>query len=322
MASPATPLAEAAATRGGIDLDGYGPQGREEWLDIDWREHQRWVALPGGPVNVIELGDGPPLVFVHGHSGRWANWLEQLPYFARTHRVVAMDLPGFGSSPMPREPITIENYGRSLDALMDRLDISAAPVVGNSMGGFAAGELAIKFPPRVERLVLVSAAGLATKYLGFSTEFFRRRSYAWFVRAVNLYAGIPEARTETLVRRPRLRRRVLEVVVRHPERLSGPMAFELMRGAGKPAAADATDAIMNYDYRQRVSEIECPTLIVWGRNDRVVPVSSAEEYHRLIDRSRVEVFDDTGHVPMVERPARFNAVLGEFLAEEPTGAGA
>jgi pimeloyl-ACP methyl ester carboxylesterase len=100
------------------------------------------------------------------------------------------------------------------------------------------------------------------------------------------------------------------------------MAFELMRGAGKPAAADATDAIMNYDYRQRVSEIECPTLIVWGRNDRVVPVSSAEEYHRLIDRSRVEVFDDTGHVPMVERPARFNAVLGEFLAEEPTGAGA
>ncbi len=282
MAAPATPLTETGASDGAVD--DYGAQGHEEWRDIDWRRHQRWVQLPGGPVNVIERGEGPPL--------------------------------GLRPLPMPREPITIENYGRTLDALMDRLDLTAAPVVGNSMGGFAAAELAIKFPPRVERLVLVSAAGLATKYLGLSTEFFRRRSYAALVRAINLYAGVPEARAETLVRRPRLRRKVLEIVVRHPELLSGPMAFELMRGAGKPAAADATDAIMNYDYRDRVSEIACPTLIVWGRNDRVVPVSSAEEYHRLIDRSRVDVFEDTGHVAMLERPARFNAALEAFLAEE------
>ena len=218
---------------------------------------------------------------------------------------------------MPREPITIENYGRTLDALMDRLDISAAPVVGNSMGGFAAAELAIKFPPRVERLVLVSAAGLATKYLGLSAELFRRRSAA----------ALP-ANGEPLRRDPRGARRDPGAAgracdgacstssSRHPERLSGPMALELMRGSGKPAAADATDAIMSYDYRERVGEIACPTLIVWGRNDRVVPVSSAEEYHRLIERSRVEVFDDTGHVPMVERPARFNALLEAFLAED------
>jgi len=314
MAAPATPLTETGASDGAVD--DYGAQGHEEWRDIDWRRHQRWVQLPGGPVNVIERGEGPPLVLVHGHTGRWANWLANIPFLSRKHRVIAMDLPGFGHSPMPREPITIENYGRTLDALMDRLDLTAAPVVGNSMGGFAAAELAIKFPPRVERLVLVSAAGLATKYLGLSTEFFRRRSYAALVRAINLYAGVPEARAETLVRRPRLRRQVLEIVVRHPELLSGPMAFELMRGAGKPAAADATDAIMNYDYRDRVSEIACPTLIVWGRNDRVVPVSSAEEYHRLIDRSRVDVFEDTGHVAMLERPARFNATLEAFLAEE------
>jgi pimeloyl-ACP methyl ester carboxylesterase len=316
MAAPATPRAETGRSEQAPALDDYGAQGHEEWRDIDWRSHQRWVALPGGPVNVIERGEGPPLVFVHGHSGRWANWLANIPHFSRTHRVIAMDLPGFGHSPMPRDPITIENYGRMLDALMDRLDITAAPVVGNSMGGFAAAELAIKFPPRVERLVLVSAAGLATKYLGLSTEFFRRRSYIAVTRAINLYAGIPEARAETLVRRPNLRRRVLEMVVRHPELLSGPMAFELMRGTGKPAAADATDAIMNYDYRDRVSDIGCPTLVVWGRNDRVVPVDSAEEYHELIERSRVDVFDDTGHVAMLERPARFNATLETFLAEE------
>jgi pimeloyl-ACP methyl ester carboxylesterase len=316
MAAPATPRTEAGASDGAPVIDDYGAQGHEEWRDIDWRRHQRWVQLPGGPVNVIERGEGPPLVLVHGHSGRWANWLANIPALSRKHRVIAMDLPGFGHSPMPREPITIENYGRTLDTLMDRLDITAAPVVGNSMGGFAAAELAIKSPPRVERLVLVSAAGLATKYIGLSTEFFRRSSAIAFARAVNAYAAVPEARAETLVRRPRLRRRVLDVVVRYPERLSGPMCFELMRGSGKPAAPDATDAIMSYDYRERVSEIACPTLIVWGGKDRVVPVSSAEEYHRLIERSRLDVFDDTGHVPMLERPARFNAALEGFLAEE------
>jgi pimeloyl-ACP methyl ester carboxylesterase len=65
-----------------------------------------------------------------------------------------------------------------------------------------------------------------------------------------------------------------------------------------------------------VSDIACPTLIVWGSDDRVVPVSSAEEYHRLIDRSRLDVFGDTGHMAMLERPARFNAALEAFLAEE------
>jgi pimeloyl-ACP methyl ester carboxylesterase len=314
MAAPATPLTDTGATDRAVD--DYGAQGREEWRDIDWRRHQRWVPLPGGPINVIERGEGPPLVLVHGHTGRWANWLANIPSLSREHRVIAMDLPGFGHSPMPRESITIENYGRTLDALMDRLDVDAASVVGNSMGGFAATELAIKFPQRVERLTLVSAAGLATKYLGLSTEFFHRGTVLAFARAVNAYAGVPEARAETLVRRPRLRRRVLDVVVRYPERLSGPMCFELMRGSGKPAAPDATDAIMNYDYRDRVSDIACPTLIVWGRNDRVVPVSSAEEYHRLIDGSRVDVFDDTGHMAMLERPARFNAALEAFLDEE------
>ena len=187
MAAPATPLTETGASDRAAD--DYGAQGHEEWRDIDWRRHQRWVQLPGGPVNVIERGEGPPLVFVHGHSGRWANWLANIPSLSRRHRVIAMDLPGFGHSPMPREPITIENYGRTLDALMDRLDITAAPVVGNSMGGFAAAELAIKFPQRVERLILVSAAGLATKYLGLSTEFFHRRTVVALARAVNAVRG-------------------------------------------------------------------------------------------------------------------------------------
>ena len=75
--------------------------GRSAWLDVDWHEHQRWVTIDGRQVNVVELGSGPPIVFIHGLSGSWQNWLEQLPVFAREHRVIAFDLPGFGESEMP-----------------------------------------------------------------------------------------------------------------------------------------------------------------------------------------------------------------------------
>src|SRR5262249_32855791 len=78
----------------------YGPDRRSPWLDVDWREHQRWIDVAGAPVNVIDIGEGPAIVFIHGLSGAWVNWLENIPHFAREHRVIAMDLPGFGHSPM------------------------------------------------------------------------------------------------------------------------------------------------------------------------------------------------------------------------------
>ena len=71
----------AASRNGHHSHEAYGPSGRAEWLEIDWREHQRWVTYEGPPVNTIELGEGPPVVFVHGLSGSWPNWLEQLPAF-------------------------------------------------------------------------------------------------------------------------------------------------------------------------------------------------------------------------------------------------
>src|SRR3954464_345609 len=109
---------------------------RADWMDIDWTDHLRWGDVGGRPANVVEIGSGPPIVFVHGLSGSWQNWLEQLPEVAREHRCIAVALPGFGASPMPREKITISGYGRWLDSLMAELGLDGAAIVGNSMGGF------------------------------------------------------------------------------------------------------------------------------------------------------------------------------------------
>ncbi len=109
----------------------------------------------------IGSGDEHPIVFIHGLGGQWQNWLENIPRFAQDRRVIVPDLPGFGLSPMPHEKITIEFYGRVIADLCAELELGPCVVVGNSMGGYIASELAIEHPELVERLMLVSAAGVS-----------------------------------------------------------------------------------------------------------------------------------------------------------------
>ena len=292
----------------------YGPTGRSPWLDVDWRSHQRWLEIGGRRVNVIELGSGPPVVFVHGLSGSWQNWLEQLPVFARDHRVVAFDLPGFGASEMPDWQISISGYGRWLDALYDALGIDVAAVVGNSMGGFISAELAIAYPARVERVVLVSAAGLTVEHQRHDRTLTVLRTLD---RRLAAYAGWLGTRSDTLARRPRARRMIFGLVAHRPDLLPGPLVAEQIRGSGKPGFVPALDALTSYPIRDRLPEIACPTLIVWGTKDWLVPVGDADEFARLIPNARKVVWPKTGHMAMLERPAAFNRLLAAFLAEEP-----
>jgi pimeloyl-ACP methyl ester carboxylesterase len=222
--------------------------------------------------------------------------------------VVAVDLPGFGESELPQEEISIPGYGRFVDAFLGEIGIERTAIVGNSMGGFIAAEVAISHPNRVENLVLVSAAGLVR--VG------NRQLYA-LERAARLFHPLTAAflaRREHLVRRPGLRKRMLYGVVRYPGRIAPELAYEVASGAGKPGFLDALNAIMAYDFRDRLPEVSVPTLIVWGRNDRIVPVAGAFEYEQLIPNARRVIFEETGHVPMLERPARFNQLVEEFLA--------
>jgi pimeloyl-ACP methyl ester carboxylesterase len=331
---PESPTAEVGA---------YGPMGRPPWLDVDWRAHQRWIVIDGQPINTIELGPeqpagepavaSQPLVFIHGLSGCWANWLEQLPVFARGHRVLTLDLPGFGHSPMPADlhragvvpgivpgggggtGISMSGYARLLDRLLGELQIDAATVVGNSMGGFIAAELAIAFPQRVERLVLVSAAGISTTGNPGPT---RALPVLRRLETVLVASGAWVAsKSDTVARRARLREALLNVVVRHPSRLPAALAAEQLRGAGKPGFLQALQAVLDYDIRERLPEIACPTLIVWGAGDRLIPVRDADVFAELIPDSRKVIFADTGHMAMLERPTAFNSLLSEFLAVGP-----
>jgi len=293
-------------------IDIYGPDGRSEWLDIDWREHQKWVQVAGAPVNVIDLGEGDPIVFIHGLSGAWVNWLENLPYFARDHRVIAMDLPGFGHSPMPAEKISISGYGRIVDELLDALGIERAVIVGNSMGGFIGAEVALQFSTRVEKLVLVSAAGLSIEHQRHEPVL---RVLERLDNLLIFAGGWAATRSQVLSGRPRMRRQIMKLVTHRAERLPAALIAEQVKGSGKPGFVPALDALTDYPIRDRLGEIECPVLVVWGEKDRLVPVRDAHEFGRLIPDARVVVWPETGHVAMLERPAAFNALVEDFIAE-------
>jgi pimeloyl-ACP methyl ester carboxylesterase len=296
-----------------VNADHYGPDGRSAWLDVDWREHQRWVDVAGAPVNVIDIGEGgTPIVFIHGLSGAWVNWLENIPHFAESQRVIAMDLPGFGHSPMPRDKISISGYGRIVDELLDALDIDRAIIVGNSMGGFIGAEIALQFATRVEKLVLVSAAGLSIEHQRNEPVL---RVLERLDNVLIFTGGWAATRSETLTRRPRMRRQMMRLVAHRAEALPAPLIAEQVRGSGKPGFVPALDALSDYPIRDRLGEIECPVLVVWGENDRLVPVRDAHEFGRLIPDAEVEVWPGPGHVAMLARPAAFNALVERFIAQ-------
>lgn len=295
----------------------YGSRGTPDWREVDWAEHQSWHRVKDRWMNVVECGEGPPLLLIHGHQGRWAHWLENIPALAQRHRVIVPDLPGFGDSEMPAGDLTISGYAEALTELLTQLGIERCAVVGHSMGGFVAAELAITQPVRVERLVLVSAAGLAQRYVGIPTAFIRHPTGVNLARVLLAERGLPDPARRWIARRPRARMGAVGFAVLRADRLPADLVYEYVKGAGKPGAAPAAFALANYDFADRVQEIGCPTLVIWGRQDRMVPFSCADDYCARIPDSRLEVFEKTGHCPPAERPARFNAVVETFLAASP-----
>jgi pimeloyl-ACP methyl ester carboxylesterase len=315
--------------------DGPDPYGDPdpEWLRIDWRDHLRTVELDTAAypedidgstrINYVELGPteaaegeaGPPIVFVHGLGGCWQNWLENIPHFARRHRVIALDLPGFGHSPLPTWSLSIEGHGRVLLDFCRRLGVDGGAVVGNSMGGFIAAEALIQSAEAFQRLVLVSAAGISHSQMRSGPALTAARMTAVFSPALLRLQ-------DQALRRPGLRLRIFGGVFHNPLKLRAELLYEFANGAGTEGFLPAVRGMVGYNFLDRLGGVETPTVIVWGRNDRIVPPADSAGYGQRLRNSRTVIYDRCGHCPMAERPVRFNRDLERFLAEEPATAAA
>ena len=306
-AAPAPPWRDRDAD------DDYGATASPDWRQTNWASELKQVVVDGTPINYVDVGSPglhEAVVLVHGLGGQWQNWLENIPRLAQERRVLALDLPGFGLSPEPSDgEISISGYGRYVDGFCERLGLGKVDMVGNSMGGFVAAEVAIQFPERVSRLVLVSAAGITSADT-------LQAPILTFGRVATAITMNSASRHRHVAARPITRHAALALVARHPRLLKPDLAYEgFIKGAGKAGFDDALRACLNYDFRDRLPDVKVPTLIVLGEKDSIIPVRDADEFERMIDDSRKVVMKDTGHIPMAERPQAFNDVLVDFLAE-------
>ena len=298
----------------GSDSADYGSPGRAEWLDVDWGEHRHRVTIFGREVEYVEMGaeHDDAVICIHGLGANWQTFLENIPFFAKTHHVIALDLPGFGLSEMPADPISMSLYADVVNQLLEARGVRQATVIGNSMGGFVGAELAIRHPERVESLVLVSPAILWQEYR-------RAKPLMSLARVSELSLGrlLAGEVPSLVVKRPRLRAAAIALGgIRYPHLLSRELQHELILTVKRTDGfVPALTAFGNYPVREELPRITCRVLLVWGTDDTLVSVRHADELLGLMPNAKKEIFERTGHVAMLERPDRFNRIVAEFMAE-------
>ena len=278
----------------------------------------RWAQAPSAFIRVegmhVHLRDeGPrsdsvPIVLLHGTSSSlhtWDGWARELK---ADRRVIRFDLPGIGlTGPAPDADYRIERYVRFVAVTLDALGVSRCVLAGNSFGGQIAWETALAHPGRVDKLVLVDAAGYPFQPLSVPIGF--------RIARIPLLNSLMEFT---------LPRRLIESSVRNvygdPDKVTPELVdryFELTLREGNRRAlvqrfAQAPAGI----HPERIPGVKVPTLILWGGRDRLIPPSDAATFHRDIAGSRLIVFDKLGHVPQEEDPAATVAVAKQFLAQE------
>ena len=272
------------------------------------------IEMHGHPVTYRRMGEGPAIVLIHGITSSSRTWRSVMPALARRHTVIAPDLLGHGGSAKPRGDYSLGAYASGVRDLLALLGIRRVTVVGHSLGGGIAMQFAYQFPERLERLVLVDSGGLGNEVnpvLRAATlpgaEYVMPLLFNEHARSLGRAIGAALGK----------------VGIRGSADVRG-----LAEGVDSLADAEARRAFVHtarsvidplgqrVDARDRLYLSEkVPTLLVWGRQDRIIPMGHGEDAHALMPHSRLEIFDRAGHFPFNDDPARFVALIEDFVAE-------
>ena len=244
---------------------------------VSWRE----ATVLGLPVRYGVAGEGDPVVLVHGLSGSTRWWARNVPDLAKHYRVYLVNLPGFGTLRRPGPRFVLAEATSWLLAWMEAVGLERAHLVGHSMGGYLSLKLAARRPEAVRKLVLVDPAGMPSgrTMLGHLGPLLLAARYG----------------------RPTF----LPILVRDAL-CAGP--FTLLR---------ATRDLLAEDVREDLRRVGAPTLLVWGKQDPLIPPSIGEAMRAEIPDSQLLVIEGAGHNPMFDRPGDFNRAILRFLAGEP-----
>jgi pimeloyl-ACP methyl ester carboxylesterase len=283
------------------------------WRQAAWGQYQRDVVLAGRRMCYVDVGDGPAVVLVHGLASTWWAWFANIPHLALDYRVVAVDLPGFGGSDRLSRPTEIDDFVDALVGLLGHLGLGSVRIVGHSLGGIVAQRFAMRHPERTAALVLVASAGGPVSPI--QATFFRGFALASTLLDYGPRPLLGSAMRAAMAVAP-LRRWIIGQVVHDPAAVPQELAADAMSAAcSSPGTAGAVLAGLRASRPEDLRRIACPTLIVGGLRDRLVPVSAVEHLASLIPGAQRELWPGVGHHPMLERPESFNALVRAFLHE-------
>ena len=271
------------------------------------------VSLHGRAVSYAEEGSGPVLLLIHGMGGSYENWQAVIEPLARHHTVVAPDLPGHGASAPGAGDYSLGALAAGLRDLLLALGYDRATLVGHSLGGGIAMQLAYQFPELAERLVLVSSGGLGPEVslilraaaLPGAELFLAATARAGSKAGATLARGLSAVGLRPTVDVAEVARGYTSLA--DPDRRAAFLATLRSVIGARGQRVDASDRLYLV--------ASMPVLIVWGARDPIVPVHHGERAHEAIAGSRLEIFEGVGHLPQLEAPARFVTVVERFIEE-------
>ncbi len=301
-------LALVVATAAGIAVS-WAPDQSVSQLTARWAPApSQFIGIEGMQVHVRDEGprdDPQPIVLLHGTSASLHTWDGWVAALKGQRRVIRLDLPGFGlTGPFPDHDYTMAHYVRFMGAVLDHFGVQHGVLAGNSFGGALAWEIALVQPQRVDKLILVDAAGYAFKAdsvpLGFKL--------AQMPLLQPLFRNLlPRAMIESSVRN----------VYGDPSKVSPALIdryYDLtLRAGNRPALGERFRQARAGEHSDQIKRITQPTLILWGERDHLIPLDYARQFHADIAGSQLVVFDGLGHVPHEEDPARTVAAIQPFL---------
>jgi pimeloyl-ACP methyl ester carboxylesterase len=259
------------------------------------------------------LGEGPPLLLIHGIGDSSETWADVIPALAERHTVIAPDLLGHGDSAKPRADYAIAAYACGMRDLLTVLGIDRVSVIGHSLGGGVAMQFAYQFPERCERLTLVSSAGMGRAV----HPIFRLASGPGAAMGMYLLTT-PGVRAAVRMATPLLRLAGgaglgpdLDYAISRYLHFANPTARRAFLRTIRAGVDLRGQAITMLDRSYLTQNL--PTLIVWGSRDGIIPVEHAEVAHAALPGSRLEIFERAGHFPHHDDPERFVKVVEEFL---------
>lgn len=271
-----------------------------------------YLKVDGAKIRYFDERKGKVLVLVHGFGGSAVNWKKNIGPLSEKYRVIALDLPSFGKSEMPEIEWDEISYGLMVEFLkkfLNALELKRVVLVGESMGGGIVTAFALKYPKLVEKLVIVDGAS------------FGREASLYRLLAFPLVNQI----MVRLTSQKAIARKLARLVVEDPSTLDDDSFYAYINWQRKPEIQAILAKIgpraigfsgQQWLFVDRLKELDLPTLVIWGRNDRLVPLKHGLRAHQLIKGSKLVVFDHCGHIPNMEKPEKFNQALLKFLAGE------